>query len=200
MLKLPQTTEINRALPKTVLYERFKLRSGQQAHFDEDISRMVLVNCIDAETVPALQVGQKVSSIYVLQVMLKRKNYDPKNIEMLFKLIPQRMVLALQHGVEVQLATFEGLLVTSPWQNGEAAKLTLRGIDLDDVWSDMVAQVGNVVVEEGKTVREQLEDNARHDALQKKIEALEKKARAERQPHRKMELFEEIQRLKRTQV
>lgn len=197
MYNLPPSTVISQPLTKKAIFEKFNLKASERERFDADISRMIIVHRIDAETIPAVQSGMEVKCIWVLAVMLKNRNYNPKNIEMLFKLIPQRMILALQYGNETQLAAFDGMMVTSSWQKTEEYHLTLQGIDLDCVWNNLVAQVANVVVEEGRTVREQLEDNARHDALQKKIETLEKKARAERQTHRKMEMFEEIQKLKK---
>ena len=200
MYQLPPYTIVNQTLTKKAVYEKFNLKASERERFDADISRMVIIHRIDSETIPAVQSGKEVKCIWVLAVTLKRKSYNPKSIEMLFRLIPQRMILALQYGDETQLATFEGMMVTSSWQKTEEHQLALKGIDLDSVWNNLVAQVANVVVEEGRTVREQLEDNARHDALQKKIEALEKKARAERQTHRKMEMFEEIQKLKKSLI
>ncbi len=57
-----------------------------------------------------------------------------------------------------------------------------------------------MVVAEGKDVCDQIEENARQEALQKKIAVLEAKARKEAQRHRKMVLFEEIQKLKKALV
>lgn len=197
MYQLPPYTIVNQPLSKKAVFEKFNLKAAERERFDADISRLVIIHRIDVGTIPAVQSGKEVKSIWILAVLLKRQNYNPKNIEMLFKLIPQRMILALQYRNETQLAAFDGMMVTSSWQKTEEHQLKLKGIDLDSVWNNLVAQVANVVVEEGRTVREQLEDNARHDALQKKIETLEKKARAERQTHRKIEMFEEIQKLKK---
>ena len=197
MYNLPHTTAINQPLTKKAVYEKFNLKTAERERFDADISRMVIIHRIDSETIPAVQSGKEVKCIWVLSVTLKRKSYNPKSIEMLFRLIPQRMVLALQYGDETQLATFEGMMVTSSWQKTEEHQLALKGIDLDSVWNNLVAQVANVVVVEGKDVREQIEENARQEALQKKIATLEAKARKEPQRHRKMELFEEIQKMKK---
>lgn len=200
MFGLPASTEISQPLTKKAVFEKFNLKASERERFDADISRLVIIHRIDAGTIPAVQSGKEVKSIWILAVLLKRQNYNPKNIEMLFKLIPQRMILALQYVDETQLAAFDGMMVTSSWQKIEEHLLTLKGIDLDSVWNNLVAQVANVVVAEGKDVREQIEENARQEALQKKIEALAKKARAERQTYRKMEMFEEIQKLKKTLV
>lgn len=200
MYILPPSTAINQPLSKKALYEKFNLKAAERERFDADISRLVIIHRIDAGTIPAVQSGKEVKSIWILAVLLKRQNYNPKNIEMLFKLIPQRMILALQFGDETQLAAFDGMLVTSSWQKTEEHQLALKGIDLDSVWNNLVAQVANVVVAEGKDVREQIEENARQEALQKKIAAMESKARKEPQRHRKTELFEEIQKLKKALV
>lgn len=200
MFGLPPNTLVNQALTKKAVYEKFNLKTAERERFDADISRMVIIHRIDSETIPAVQSGKEVKCIWVLSVTLKRKSYNPKSIEMLFRLIPQRMILDLQFGDETQLAAFDGMMVTSSWQKTEEHQLALKGIDLDSVWNNLVTQVANVVVAEGKDVREQIEENARQEALQKKIEALEKKARAERQTYRKMEMFEEIQKLKKTLV
>lgn len=197
MYNLPHTTAINQPLSKKALYEKFNLVGVKQRQFEADVSKMVLVHHINAETIPAIQSGKEVKSIWILAVLLKRQNYNPKNIEMLFKLIPQRMILALQFGEETQLAAFDGMMVTSSWEKTDEHQLVLKGIDLDGVWNNLVAQVANVHVSEGKNVREQIEENARQEALQKKIAALEAKARKEAQRHRKMELFEEIQKYKK---
>ena len=196
MFNLPPSTVISKPLTKKAIFEKFNLKTSERERFDADISRMIIVHRIDAETIPAVQSGMEVKCIWVLLVLLKHQNYNPKNIEMLFKLIPQRMILALQYGNETQLAAFDGMMVTSSWQKTEEYQLTLQGIDLDCVWNNLVAQVANVVVEEGRTVREQLEDIAQHEALQKKIADLEAKARKEHQHHRKMELYNEILKLK----
>ena len=196
MFGLPITTEIRQSLTKKAVFEKFNLKASERERFDADISRMVIVHRIDAETIPAVQSGMEVECIWILVILLKHQNYNPKNIEMLFKLIPQRMILALQFGNETQLAAFDGMMVTSSWQKTEEHLLALQGIDLDCVWSNLVAQVANVVVSEGKDVRVQIEENVRHKTLQKKIADLEAKARKEPQRHRKMEYFNEIQKLK----
>ena len=200
MYNLPLATAINQSLTKKALFEKFNLKASERERFDADISRLVIIHRIDAGTIPAVQSGKEGKSIWILAVLLKRQNYNPKNIEMLFKLIPQRMILALQYGNETQLAAFDGIMVTSSWKKTEEHQLALKGIDLDSVWNNLVAQVANVVVADGKDVREQIEENVRHEALQKKIATLEAKARKETQRHRKMELFEEIQKYKKNLI
>ena len=88
MYGLPQSTEIKKQLPKKAIYAKFNMPTSQREHFDADIA------CIDIEvgvskvTVPALAEGKEIKEFYVLGIQLKRKEYDPKNILMLTKLLP----------------------------------------------------------------------------------------------------------------
>ena len=51
-------------------------------------------------------------------------------------------------------------------------------------------------MQEGKTLTEQIQEDERVGKLKKQIEELEKKCRAEKQPRRRMELYEKLKSLK----
>lgn len=197
MLGLPPSTEINKPLPKTVVFAKFALTAKQREHFDADISRMTLVNVVSPHTVPALAEGSEVKSFYVLSVQLKRKDYDTKNITMLARLIPQNLLFVLQCNDEYQLTVFQERLFVSTWSNlCETKPLPLQGLDLDKVWANLVTHIGDFTLQGENTLKAQIQQDETQAKLQKQIEALEKKCRTERQPRRKQELFEELKRLK----
>ena len=197
MLGLPKATETNRQLPKTLVYKQFGLTAQQRDHFDADISRMAIVNVVSPDTVPALAVGESVKSFYVLAVLLKRKDYDAKNIAMLAKLIPQYLLFALQYEDEIQLAIFQEKLFVSPWHNtANLPVLSLNGLNLDRVWDNIVTTVGSFSIQGENTLKEQIQQDEAQAKLCKQIELLEKRCRQEKQPRRKAELFEELKRLK----
>ena len=81
MLNLPEITELHKPLPKTQIYKKFQFSNAQQTKFDADISRIDIVNEVSSRTIPSIQQGKKINSIYVLSVTLKTKDYDSKNIE-----------------------------------------------------------------------------------------------------------------------
>ena len=198
MLGLPPSTELNKPLPKTVVFAKFALTAKQREHFDADISRMTLVNVVSPHTVPALTEGGEVKSFYVLSVQLKRKDYDAKNITMLARLIPQHLLFFLQCNDEMQLAVFHERLFVSAWcRLCETKPLPLQGLDLDKVWANLVTHIGNFSQQGENTLKEQIIHDEKQAKLRKQIEALEKKCRAERQPRRKQELFEELKKLKK---
>lgn len=196
MLGLPKTTEISKPLPKTAIFAKFEFKPKQREHFDEDISRMQLVHAISPTTIPALQKGKEVECIYVVDIILKKTDYDPKNIVLLNKLIPQKMLFALHYEDSVQLAIFHTKLICSQWQTAATVDLDLQGLDLDKVWENLVMTIGNIVLEDDHTLKEQIDNNEAQAKLLNEIERLEKKARTEKQQRKKLELFENVQKLK----
>ena len=197
MYGLPHTTEVRKQLPKKAIYAKFELKPSQRESFDADIARIDIVAVVSTSTVPALNAGTEVKEFYLLAVQLKRKDYDSKNIALLTKLIPQRMVFALQFEEQTQFAIYHTKLISSAWQTTEEATLPLSGLNLDTVWENIVTHIGEIEVTDGNTLAEQIVADDAHAKLIKQIELLEKKARAEKQPRKKLELFEKIKELKK---
>lgn len=194
MFGLPVHTEVGTQLPKKSIYAKFAMNSSEKEKFDADISRIVITNAVDGRHVAE---GEKVKSFYVLAVQLKHKDYDPKNIVSLVKLINQNILFALTYESEVQLAVFCTRLVTSDWQSIDNVAVPLRGLNLDAVWENIVASIGDITITEGKNVAEQIAEDDAHAKLMKQIEQLEQKARIEKQPRKKLELFEKLKELKK---
>ena len=198
MLGLPKSTEIKpKQLPKKAIFEKFALKPAQRDHFDADISKMVIVNAISQNTLPALQKGETVDTIYVIEVVLKKPNYDEKNIQMLSKLIHQKILFALHFENEVQMAIYHTKLISSSWTKEDAIELQLIGTTTDIVWDNLVKTIGGIEVAEGNTLAEQIAINDAREKLRLQILALEVKARQEKQPRRKLEMFEELEKMKK---
>ena len=199
MYGLPQTTEVRKQLPKKAIYAKFELKPSQRESFDADIARIDIVAVISPSTVPAIAEGKEVKEIYLLTLQMKRKEYDSKNIALLTKLIPQRMVFVLQFEEQTQFAIYHTKLITSAWQltTHNSLLITIKGLNLDAVWENIVTHIGQIEVADGNTLAEQIVADDAHAKLIKQIELLEKKARAEKQPRKKLELFEKIKELKK---
>ena len=195
MLGLPKSTELSQALPKTRIFAKFELRSTQKDRFDEDISRITIVNEISQRKVPALHQGKEVQSIYVLEIQLKRKDYDPKNIQLLSKLIPQNILFLLRFDDQVQLVIYHTKLLMSDW--GTEPELVISGLDMDAVWENIVKTVGTIEVEEGNTLAEQITIDDEKAKLKLQIEQLEERSRKEKQPRKKLEMFEQLKEMKK---
>lgn len=195
MLNLPEITELHKPLPKTQIYKKFQFSNAQQTKFDADISRIDIVNEVSLRTIPSIQQGKKIKSIYVLSVTLKTKDYDSKNIEKISKIIPQNLVFALQYEEEIQLAVFcEKIFITS-WIHETKAKLELKGLNFDEVWENIIKQIEGGEWDSNLSLSENIELKERKEKLKKEIDVLKKKMKNEKQFNRQIEIKAEIRRL-----
>lgn len=196
MYGLPPACEVKKQLPKKAIYAKFNLNAAQRESFDADIARLDIVGCVSSSSIPALAPGDNVKEFYVLHVQLKHKEYDSKNIALLTKLIPQKLVFALHFEEEVQFAIFHTKLISSDWHSVQNASLPVFGLNLDSVWDNIVKSIGRIVVEQGKSLVEQIASNDLRDKTLAYIAMLRKKMANEKQPRRKRELFQQISTLK----
>ena len=196
MYGLPQATIINQPLYKKTVFEKFNLKTAERDCFDADISKMALVARISPATVPALAEGQEIKGFYVLQVSLKQRDYDAKNILLLQKLIPQKIVYALQYEEQSQLCVFHTRLQQSTWVPTETATIPLNGLSLDDAWNNIVATIGGLDAQSETSIEEQIINREQREKLLRQIETLEKQCRTEKQTRKKYELHQQILRLK----
>lgn len=195
MLGLPKTTELNKQLPKNAIYAKFQMNTAAKERIDRDISRIYIVNEISATKVN-LKEGTEVKSFFVMSVLLKRKDFDEKNIITLSKLIPQNMVMVLEYEGEAKLVTYRNKLMQTMWLPKEKLSIELKGLDLDEVWENIVIQIGGLTVEQGRTLDEQISVDEQKAKLQKEIDRLEKLARDEKQPKKKFELVQQVNKIK----
>lgn len=196
MYGIPTSTECKKQLPKKAIYAKFDLKPLQRESLDADISRIDIVAIISPATIHTLAEGTEVKGVYVLAVQMKRKNYESKNLVLLTKLIPQKMVFALQYGEQTQFAVFHTKLITSAWQPTDEAVLPLSGLSLDSVWENVVKDIGQIEITDGNTLTERITTDESRAKIQARIATLEKKMAKEKQPRRKWEYFEQIKKLK----
>lgn len=198
MYGLPKSTEVKRPLPKSQLYKQLGWLASQRDRFDADVSRLDFANWISPRTIPAIAVGNEVKEIFVVDIALKRRNYDIKNITLLAKSIPQRIIFALRWENEVQFAAYYTKLFVTAWQfiTPHSSFLIIEGLTFDTVWSNLISTIGNFLVEQENSLTEQIKIDEEKQKLQQQIANLERQMNATKQPRRKRELFIELQRLK----
>lgn len=215
MLGLPQSTEVKRPLPKAQLYKRFDWKPSQRDSFDGEVSRLDFVNWIAPRTLPAIAEGSEVKEIFVIEVSLKNRDYDPKNIVLLAKSIPQRVIYLLSFEEEAMLAVYYTRLFLTPWQHAKGMSLQLRGLNLDMVWENIVRDIGNIPLvgtslcdvsndndennnqhAEDMSLQDQIVADEQRAKIERQIATLERQMNDTKQPRRKRELFLELQKLK----
>lgn len=193
MLGLSESTEVRQFISKAAIYRKFELNNSQQTSFDEDIKKITIINEISSQTVKLS--GNDDNSFFVLEVQLKHKNYEKKNIERLSKLIDQNILLLLTYEDEARLAVFKTILHETEWKPLENIKLTLTGLSFDSLWENVIRTVGGIETQEESTLEEQITSNIEKAKIQKQIDALKKKMKSEKQFNRQIEIKAEIRRL-----
>lgn len=195
MLGLPKATELSKQLPKNAIYAKFQMNTAEKAKIDADISRLTIVNEVTATKINIAD-GELVKSFFVLLVALKRKDFEDKTIITISKLIPQNMLLILECDGEAKLATYHTKLMQTEWKPKENLSIELKGLNMDAVWENIIVQIGGITIAQGNTLDEQIAVDEQKTKLQKEILRLEKLAKAEKQPKKKFELVQKINKLK----
>lgn len=195
MFSLPQATELFRQLPKKAIYTKFNLNTAAKEKFDADISKLTLISEISPSTVN-IKAGNEVSAIFVLLVSLKNKDYDEKLVSLLSKLIEQNMLFVLEYENEARLSVYRGSVLSTGWMPKDSLTISLKGLDLDAVWQNIIRSLNGGEWREELSLDENIANNQRIAKINKEIERLEKLARAEKQPKKKFELVQTIKELR----
>lgn len=196
MLGLPKATELNKKLPKTAVYAKFQMDAAEKAKIDADISRITIVNEASASKVN-IAPGEKVQAFFVLQVVLKRREFNERTLIVLSKLIPQNMVLLLEYNGKAKLAVYHTKLLQTPWSDPDSLSLSIEGLTMDAVWENVIVQIGGIEVQEGNTLDQQIAQDEQKAKLEKEIARLQKQLWAEKQPKKKFELNFKINELQK---
>lgn len=196
MLGLPISTEIKKLIPKKKVYEHFgaDMSTERRRKFDADIARMTLTNEISTVSIN-LPAGENVQSFFVLYVQLKSEAFDQQNIAYLSRLFRQKLIMVLEADHRQRLALWQTKLIMTDWAEPDSFTLPLEGTNLDRAWENAVSRIAGIELQQGKTLDEQLAAASAKEKRQKEIARLERLARSERQPKKKLELVQKIREL-----
>ena len=198
MLGLPASTEIHKVLTKKKVFEHFgaSMSAERRKRFDADIARMTLVQEISPVSLN-LEAGEAVQSLFVMHVLLRTAEFDPQSIAYLSRMFGQKLVLLLEADNRQRLALWQTRLLMTQGAAAGSLTLPLSGLNLNTVWENIVSRIAGIERAQGQTLDEQLAAAAQREKLQKEIARLERLARAERQPKKKFELVQHIQKLRK---
>ena len=204
MLDFPQKTFFNRVIPKAKFYEKLPVTQAVKNCFVNEIAGIVWRNKLSAETLN-VQPGSRVREIEVIEITLKGETLNDSVLKLIDKGIPYQLLFMLKRGEEYQLcigyketetASVKEYFKT-PWQTFSELPLQISGLTLDEVCDNFIRQINTrLAVADAMPLKDALADDAMRQKIEKQIALLEKKMKAEKQPKRKFELHEEIQRLK----
>lgn len=199
MLGLPLSTEVRKIIPKKKVLEHFAadMSAERRKSFDADVARITICNEVSTVSLN-LADGKDIHTFFVVQVSLRRKDFDKQNIVFIARTFGQNLVLVLTYEQSERLALWQTKLIMDEWQPAGSQTLHLQGLNMDAVWESVVTQIGHIEIEGGNTLNEQIALDDRRSKLQKEIDKLEKQAWAEKQPKRKFELMQKYKALRQS--
>ncbi len=199
MYALPQNTLLSKQIPKKAIFKKFTtLPPAKRQRIDADIARIDIVAQLSPQTLPAITEGSKVKAIYVMQVSLKTKSYSKESISLLAHHIPQRMLFALRHESEVQLAIVHNeSFHAGPWLAQDEVRIPLEGLNFDTLWTHIVAFVADIDLDPEQTLEQQIQNKQEQERLRREIAQLVAKMNRERALNKQMQIRSQINELTR---
>lgn len=211
MFTLPKSTEFNKRIPKQKFYNHLTLSPTLKKVFTEKIDTIIWKNKIAPSTL-SLAAGKTVTEIEVFEVNLRSELKDDAVLRQIDKEIPYHILFILKYldksqawiGYKEESSGNTAFKVSAyyhtEWETDEDLTLSIDGLDMDAVYENFVRQISGGRLDKAD-VTESLKNSVERDEirkkLQKQINALEKKSRAEKQWNLQMEIDEEIRKLKK---
>lgn len=194
MLGLPEQTSLKKQIPKTMIYKNFDktLQGQRKTSFDNDISRIYIVNEISTNTIN-IRESKDINRIFFILIELKSKIYDDKNIETILKIFQQNTIAILSFEGEYQLAVFNIKLIKSAWQKD--FELEIKGLDIKNVWDNFIIQIGSIDIKAHTNLEQAIISNIEKEKIKRQIVSLKNKIKRENQAKRKFDLYKEIKEL-----
>ena len=209
MIEFPDTTLVNKQVPKNAFYRHLEVNANMKKHFVDDVDRIVWANKLAPSTLNVTS-GKLVQEITVFSVSLKSKGCPSDVFVFIDKNLPRHTVFILSFECEqsvlinykeqTQGNASMPFKVTktyqTPWVQIGEASLKLEGESLDLVYEDMVRQVaGSQIVEESSDLKSDIETSHEREQLKREILALKAKIKSERQPQKKFVLHKKLKEL-----
>ncbi len=88
-----------------------------------------------------LSLEEKISEVLLLQIDLKKPDFDSKLVEAIAKQNPHKLVFLLRYLQYAKLAVYYKKLYVGSWRPFEEVSLTLNGNNMNEVWLSFVGQV-----------------------------------------------------------
>ena len=193
MLGLPKSTEVSLPLYKKDILANFEGTPKQKNLFNDDIASLKITNELSPRSLP-VEPSKTINGIFIIEVVPKYQEIPQEAIEMIFRLIPQHIVLVIHFDKSIRLVIHQSKTFMTEWMQ-IGYTLNIEGLSIDEIWKHIVETIGNFQVTEGRTLEKQIEHDSEIQAILLKIEKLETKKRNTKTPRMKYELHQQIQAL-----
>ena len=211
MLGLPTTTEFNKRIPKQKFYDNLTVTPALKKVFIDQIKTIYWRNKIAASTTN-LAPGTVVTELEVFEVRLNSQILDDSFLCQIDKEIPYHILFILEYEGKYKAVigykeesggntVFKlNRYYSTEWVDEDALPLKLKGLSVDSVYENFVRQIAGdalAATTSGETLKEAVDRDEKHQALQTQIAKLQKKIKSEKQLNKQMELNAQLKKLKK---
>lgn len=189
MIELPKECIVDKFIPKKIFYEKVSLSTNLKQEFVDKIDKIYWKYKISEDTLN-ISKTENVEEIEIFELTLKEKVNCQNIIKVITKNIPYIILFEICYKDEVQYAIkHNDDIYFTNWN--EKIDFYFNGIDLNAVYENIIRSVTNIS-EQSNNIDEELEKGKKLKEVQKEIERLENKMKAEKQFNKKVELNKQI--------
>lgn len=193
MINLPKECIVDKFIPKKIFYEKVSLSSNLKQEFVDKIDKIYWKYKISEDTLN-ISKTENVEEIEIFELTLKEKVNCQNIIKVITRNIPYIILFEIYYNDEVQYAIkHNDDIYFTNWN--EKIDFNFNGIDLNVVYENIIRSVTNIS-EQSNNIDEELKKGKKLKEVQKEIERLENKMKAEKQFNKKVELNKKIIELK----
>lgn len=194
MTELPKECIVDKFIPKKIFYEKISLSSNLKQEFVDKVDRIYWKYKISEDTLN-ISKTENVEEIEIFELTLKEKVNCQNIIKVITRNIPYIILFEICYNDEVQYAIkYNDDIYFTNWN--EKINFNFNGIDLNVVYENIIRSVTNISGQDNNIDKE-LEKDKKLKKIQKEIERLENKMKAEKQFNKKVELNKNILELKK---
>ena len=213
MYNLPQSTIVNRVIPKKTFVNQWGANTRMKDHFTNDVVRVEWLAKLAPSTINVAD-GKEVHEITIFLVPIKDENCPDDIFSFIDGMIPRHTIFILRWGdmtclhlnykewMESSTNTDKTYRIPktyrSQWIKDTEISLSIEGLTMDAIYEALVRQVvGERIIAQSESLREDVEKSTQREMLLKEIEILKWKEAKERQPRKKFAIHKQIIELER---
>lgn len=207
MYNLPQSTIVNRVIPKKTFVNQLGANARIKDHFTNDVVRVEWLAKLAPSTINVAD-GKEVHEITIFLVPIKDENCPDDIFSFIDGMIPRHTLFILRWGdmtclhlnykewMESSTNTDKTFRIAktyrSQWIKDTEISLSIEGLTMDAIYEVLVRQVaGERIIIQSESLREDVEKSTQREMLLKEIEVLKRKEAKERQPQKKFVLHQQ---------
>ena len=207
MYNLPQSTIVNRVIPKKTFVNQLGANTRMKDHFTNDVVRVEWLAKLAPSTINVAD-GKEVHEITIFLVPIKDENCPDDIFSFIDGMIPRHTLFILRWGdmtclhlnykewMESSTNTNKIFRIAktyrSQWIKDTEISLSINGLTMDAIYEALVRQVaGERIIIQSESLSEDVEKSTQREMLLKEIEILKRKEAKERQPQKKFVLHQQ---------